>query len=131
MHRYRDAHIVDFCVLGSDISRWSAIYDMKNRLLCCSVRGCGSTAWKQFLLYLNGRLVDPSLELPVDDFYDNGMLRVTDLETATLINENHPPVSFLFVRYIVSNTSFCVVINSIVIIRSVNNIYIYIVVHKI
>ncbi|XP_067932251.1 carbohydrate sulfotransferase 11-like [Watersipora subatra] len=77
---------------------WSAIHDHKNRLLFCSIRRCASSAWKQYLLYLNKRIDDSSIKVEhsqvlqdpnLEILYRDGVKRLTDANTA---------VSFLFVR---------------------------------
>lgn len=82
---------------------------MNNELLHCPVPRCASTAWKQFLMYLNGELADPSLHLPILSsdmiikvYGQKAVAMTKDLGSYMTVNQrmadNRPLVSFLFVR---------------------------------
>ena len=78
---------------------WSAIFEHPHRLLYCPVRGCGATAWKQFLLYLNGELIDPTVRLPFREFFDRYTFeQVVHSQVTTLVQDKEIQVSYLFVR---------------------------------
>lgn len=88
---------------------WIAHYDMKHELLYCPIPRCASTAWMQFLLYINGELLDPSLHIPlirggsIDQIYGQKAIAMTkDLSSYMTISDQKadrkPLISFLFVR---------------------------------